>query len=287
MKRWQKFEELAAEIQRDLASDAVVKHNDKIRGKITKNIRQIDITIRKKIGQFEMLIVIDCKDYKRKVDVKAVGEVMELAEDVGANKTAIIAPNGFTKSAVARAQAAGVDLLTLVDTRDHDWRKFAAIPVVFDLLLLKSYSFEFTMVGVRGALPYPEDERELPIYDAKGVLKCQLGEMVDNFWVNFENIDSYVIGSPIPLSTEQLYFRTNAGIYPVHISVCLDFERNIYAGNLLLDEVSGFKNEISGILDHKGIRTSKFSIEDVMAKWKKYPSLADVPFKPVMTMHFR
>ncbi|MBL0717170.1 MAG: restriction endonuclease [Desulfosarcina sp.] len=286
MKKWLIFEKLSTEIQRDLASDAVVKHNDKIRGKITKRLRQVDISIRKKIGQFEMLIVIDCKDYKRKVDVKAVGGVMELAEDVGANKTAIIAANGFTKSAIARAQAAGVELLTLVDTREHDWRKFAAIPVVFEFIMLRSYSFEFEMIG-RDVLLYPKDERELLIYDKNGILKCSLGEFVNNLWMNFNNIDSYVLGSPIPLSTEQLYFKTDAGISHVQISVCLDFERNFYAGKLPLKEVSGFKNEISGILNHTGIRTAGFNIYEIMAKWKKYPSLIDVPFKPVLKMQFR
>lgn len=286
MKKWLKFEELAVEIQRHLSSDAVVKHNDKMRGKITKKLRQVDISIRKEIGQFEMLIVIDCKDYKKKVDIKALGEVMELAEDVGANKTAIIAANGFTKSAVVRAQAAGVDLLTLVDTRDHDWRKFAAVPAVFEFIVLRSYSFEFQMIGMKGVMPYPKDERELLIYDKNGILKCSLGEFVNNFWIQFENIESYVLGSPLPLSSEQLYFKTDTGIFPVQIYICLDFERNIHAGKLLLDEVSGFKNEISGILNHKGIRT-KFNIDEIITKWKKYPSIDDVPFKPVLKMQFR
>jgi hypothetical protein len=93
--KWRRFEDLVATIQAALAKDAVVTPNDKVIGTLTGVPRQIDVSVRQKAGQFELLIVIDCKDYRRPVDVKDVEEFIGLVQDVGANKGAMVAPNGL------------------------------------------------------------------------------------------------------------------------------------------------------------------------------------------------
>jgi hypothetical protein len=79
-----------------------------------------------------VLIVIDCKDYSKPVDVKGVEEFLGLVEDVGANKGALVASGGFTKTAKTRAKDAGIDLYKLVDAQDDDWRSYVAMPFVCD-----------------------------------------------------------------------------------------------------------------------------------------------------------
>ena len=73
--KWKNFEELAYGIQKDIASDADVKFNKKILGKITGKKRQIDILITKVIGQFNLSIAIECKDYSNAIDVKKIEEI--------------------------------------------------------------------------------------------------------------------------------------------------------------------------------------------------------------------
>ena len=68
------LEILVAKIQKQLAPDAEVIHNAKLDGRNSKQKRQIDVLVRQKIGQYEMMIVLDCKDYARPVDVKGVEE---------------------------------------------------------------------------------------------------------------------------------------------------------------------------------------------------------------------
>src|SRR2546426_7252001 len=84
--KWKRFEQLAYQIQEDLAQDAEVKLNDLIVGEDSKTERQIDISIRKRVGQYTLLIVIDCKDHQRPLDVKDVGEFISIVTDVRANK---------------------------------------------------------------------------------------------------------------------------------------------------------------------------------------------------------
>src|SRR5882672_5121009 len=88
---WQAFEELTAKIQQQLAPNARVEKNAKLLGKRSGIERQIDVLVEHTVGQYHIRIVIDCKDYKTPIDVKGVEEFIGLAEDVGANKGAIIA----------------------------------------------------------------------------------------------------------------------------------------------------------------------------------------------------
>ncbi len=84
--KWKRFEKLAYEIQKEFSRSATVTLNDSILGVDSKTTRQIDISVRQNIGQYPILAVIDCKDYKDPVDVKAVEEFAMMVRDVRANK---------------------------------------------------------------------------------------------------------------------------------------------------------------------------------------------------------
>jgi hypothetical protein len=108
--------------------------------------RQIDISIRKQVGQYPILIVIDCKDYKEPLDVKDVETFAGMVKDVRANRGAIIASSGFTEAAVNVARNHGIDTFRCVDTESVDWKSYVAIPV----LLVRTYPQKFSL-GFSGA----------------------------------------------------------------------------------------------------------------------------------------
>lgn len=58
-----KLEKLVAKIQQDLAPHSKVTHNVRITGKSGAQ-RQIDVLVEDKVGQYDVRIVLDCKDYK-------------------------------------------------------------------------------------------------------------------------------------------------------------------------------------------------------------------------------
>jgi len=132
--KWKRFEELIAKIQNDLAGDAVVRHNDRIMGARSGVLRQIDVSIRSRVGQFDLLIVMDCKDHQRPLDVKDVEDFIGLAQDVAAHKAAMVAVNGYSEAAKRRAQDAGVNLYRPLDTGDHDWKALVEIPTVIEFV---------------------------------------------------------------------------------------------------------------------------------------------------------
>ena len=89
------LEILVSKIQKQLAPDADVVHDARLPGRKSNRDRQIDVLVRQKIGQYEMLIVLDCKDSARPVNVKGVEEFHGLLDDVGAHKGALVCPQRF------------------------------------------------------------------------------------------------------------------------------------------------------------------------------------------------
>ncbi|MGT2440881.1 restriction endonuclease [Bradyrhizobium betae] len=128
---YKKLEKLVAKIQQDLAPQSKVSHNVRLKGKSGAQ-RQIDVLVEDRIGQYDIRIVLDCKDYKTPVDIKDVEECAGLFEDVSAQRGVIVCPAGFTKNAKARAQQLQIDLYSPIDTDPHKWQARIKIPAICD-----------------------------------------------------------------------------------------------------------------------------------------------------------
>ena len=106
--------------------------------------------VREKVGQYEIQIVIDCKDYSKPVDVKGVEEFYGLFQDVGAQKGVLVCPKGFSEAgAKSRAERWQIDLYSPFDTDIHKWQVKATIPALCDFRTA-AMSFQ-----IRMSAPFP------------------------------------------------------------------------------------------------------------------------------------
>src|SRR5271170_8269854 len=112
---FKELELLATKIQKQLAPGADVLHNVHLDGRDSGVKRQIDVLVREKIGQYEIKIVIDCKDYNKPADVNDVGAFNTLLHDVGAQKGVLVCPKGFTAAAKTMAERYQIELYSPFD----------------------------------------------------------------------------------------------------------------------------------------------------------------------------
>lgn len=119
---WKKFEIIIAEIQKQLAPQAEVRHNHKIRGK-SGSLRQFDVTVSEAVGLIPVTIVIECKHYKRKVTVDKVEAFSRKIRDVGASCGVMITTTDFDSGAKSIAQQDGIILLSYREAKEEDWAK--------------------------------------------------------------------------------------------------------------------------------------------------------------------
>jgi len=279
------LEILVTKIQKQLAPDAEVIHDAKLPGRRSGTQRQIDVLVRQKIGQYEMLIVLDCKDYARPVDVKGVEEFHGLMTDVGANKGALVCPQGFTGAAKTSATNWQIDLYSPFDTDPHKWQVQVSAPAICDF---RRAAMSF---GISCSAPKPF-------------------RLMDDFFSSSKafNSNGRDLGTPLAAAME----RWNTGLFPsdpgehkalpifgqlevladnsygelipVELSVSLLVQQQLFFGNLPISKVSGFKDELSGAVITNAFTMGIFDPDQVVREWKPIASADDAPIRPMFTL---
>lgn len=277
------LEKLVAKIQAQLAPNAEILHDQKLDGRKSGRKRQIDVLVRDRIGQYEIMIVIDCKDYKKPADVKSVEEFYGLCDDVGAQKGVLVCPTGFSAAAKTRADGLQIDLYSPVDTDEHKWKLSPEIPAFVDF---RSAAISF---GIRSSSPYPF-------------------MMPQNF---FEALCAYdeadnKLGTPLEVATrkwndgifpDDVGFHKDVNIFdhditlvdngygkkiPVELYCGLHIRAEYYFGMFPITRISGFKDEIRGGVITNAFEVGILSPEEVSETWKKVNALEDAPVSPVI-----
>lgn len=110
MKDWEKYEKDVFDLCQSHFEGGTVTKNEKQRGRYSNRSRQIDVQVKYQFGDSSNTTIIDCKRYSSPINVKNVEEFIGMLDDLGADKGIMIAPNGYTKSALERAANAPTHL---------------------------------------------------------------------------------------------------------------------------------------------------------------------------------
>jgi hypothetical protein len=283
------LEILVARIQKQLAPQAEVLHDVKLDGRLSKTQRQVDVLVRQTIGQYEIRIVIDCKDYNKPVDVKGVEEFDGLVRDVGAEKGVLVCPKGFTEAAKARAEGLQIALYSPVDTGDHKWRARVTIPALCDF---RTAAMSFG-ISVSAPVPFrmPYDFYQAAVaFDDKDK---ELGTALDAALKKWNDG-----GFPIDVGThERLDIFDRRAVFmdngydpplrariPVELTVSVFVKRELYFGPLPVLQISGFKDEFSGKVITNSFTVGMIDPSDIERDWRKIDNESEAPVEPVVVL---
>jgi len=103
---WERFEQTVQQLLASLDTSAVVQHNQKVPGRLSKAQRQNDVWIRGQVVGLEITVAVECKRHGRVIDVGIVDQFVGKLLDVGADRGIIYSYSGFTDAAVTRAVCA-------------------------------------------------------------------------------------------------------------------------------------------------------------------------------------
>jgi hypothetical protein len=110
---WQEYQEAVALLYEQMEGIGEVRRNVFLPDLVTGQRRQVDVMIELNERGHSLSMLIDAKFHSSPLDVKDIEEVASLSRAVGANKAIIVASNGFTSPAVAKAKFIQCDLITL------------------------------------------------------------------------------------------------------------------------------------------------------------------------------
>jgi len=270
---YKELEILVAKIQRSLAPDAQVSHDVKILGKFSKRMRQIDVLVRKTIGQYSINIAIDCKDYSRPADVKTVEEFHGLIEDVAAHVGALVCPLGFTSTAKERARSFGICLYSPVDTDPHKWQVKANVSALCDF---RTAAIAFGLkcsALIPFSVPYDFD-KSLLVYDEQGKALGTALQSAMARWNEARYPAEPGHYSDMPIFAGGVTAIDNGyGVkVPVELYASLHVEQKLYLGKLAIEKISGFKDELTGNIVANAFTMGELDPRLVEETWQEVSS---------------
>jgi len=110
---WQEYEEAVARMYEQAEGLGEIRRNVFFPDRVSGEPRQIDVALVIEAKGHEILVIVDAKFRKEKLDVKDIEGVLALADAVGANKSIVVAANGWTRPAELKARFVGLDLVLL------------------------------------------------------------------------------------------------------------------------------------------------------------------------------
>ena len=127
MKHWRVFERLVALLTAEsYDKNHTVIPNAKIYGSISKRKRQLDVLVDYRFNtNLNTRIIFDAKFRKRPIDIKEIESFEGLMKDVDAKRGVIVCSNGYTKSALRRAQQhIGIKIITAEEIKNFSLNSF-------------------------------------------------------------------------------------------------------------------------------------------------------------------
>ena len=280
---WKKYEELAAQMQREMSPGATVTTNVRLPGRRSQTQRQIDILIEQDVTPYKIRIAIDCKDYAEPVDVKDVEAVIGLVDDIGANKGAIIAANGFTNAAKKRGADAGLDLYRLIDLSSHKWGGYVTIPAVVRDWKLGQSQFGLSWTG-RGSFP-TSDPHHFPVFRSDGSFIEYASNLILDRWSDGSIPHKVGEHCGLALTKEATFLKGSLGLFEAKIEFRCKVSQVLHFGQLKLTELRGLRDEVSADVITNGFTTEAISFERVGHEWQKIESIDQLAVKPLVTLN--
>jgi hypothetical protein len=182
------YERFVYEKAKRLFVDARVVLNDRILGRQSKLMREIDISISMDLGEDRLLYIVQCKDRaKRPAEIVILGEFSSVVQDVGAANGFLVCTSGFARSNHDYAQTLGIELLTVEDIHSDRWKADVQIPLVY---VRKDFQYELN-VGFIANQEFVDLNRDHAItftFDIQGMVSLDNGETVMTVQDYFEKI---------------------------------------------------------------------------------------------------
>jgi len=95
-------------------------------GRRTGHQHDIDVSIDLEVGGLRILILVECKKYRRRVEISDLLEFAQRIDDIGASKGVVVSTIGFQKGALKVASAHRIALVTTAP--EWHWISHCVVP---------------------------------------------------------------------------------------------------------------------------------------------------------------
>lgn len=191
------FEKTVAALQTRLSPNSEVQHNAILVDRLGHK-RQFDVVIRGTLGGHEVLGVIECKDWSRRVGPQTVESFITKTRDLNANLALIVSKRGFTTKALDKAKDYGIGTLSLLPDDPEDSGFWVGVRAYGDI-------YRWTACRIRLIFVSQSPPRVLP-------------PLPDLYWRRHRLFD-WILG----FLTDMRFHEDKTGV----LTVTVDFEKRV------------------------------------------------------------
>ncbi len=122
------LELLVARIEAELSAAGVaIKSPDHLPDRIAGGTREVDVSLRSKVGSADVLVIVECRDRRRREDVTWIEQVHSKRQAVGASRAIAVSSRAFSSKARIAAKNYGIEVRMLSQISDSDIRRWAGV----------------------------------------------------------------------------------------------------------------------------------------------------------------
>ena len=171
------YEAMVLTVYRALCKDETfsdVQHNVKLQG--PDGERQIDVLVTHEHANVKYLTVIECKDYRGKLNVTHIDAFASKLVDVKASKGILVSRSGFSKTACQKAKRLGIELC-MIDSAEKLLKELITeIPVVLAVIHNIQLSTQ-VFFGNKTDRSIPIDPRNFAIINDRPLRELMIEEL--------------------------------------------------------------------------------------------------------------
>lgn len=174
------LEELVARLEAvATGGQAEVRSPEFFIGRHSQSKREIDVTVRSKVGNTPVLVMFECRDRASTNDVRWMDEIAGKRDDIGADvAVAVAAGGGFSEGAKTAAESRRIDLRTVEEITVEDvvsWCRLTSLRV--ELFESRSPRIEASLFG-----DTPPIELSAPSTETPGAVDLPLDQPIFTLW---------------------------------------------------------------------------------------------------------
>jgi len=171
------LERLVALIEDAVGPDgAEVKSPDFIEDRVTGEKREVDVSIRMRVGTSWVLIVVECRDRTSVQDVTWIEQVEQKCRDLKASKVIAVSAEGFSEAALKKAIFLGIDTRRMDEISPElirGWYQAGAMAVIVERVEIRYCNLNLDMEGLPRSIEPETVERLRGMTPADKAFMCK------------------------------------------------------------------------------------------------------------------
>ena len=108
-------------------AEVAVRSPEHVKGRHSNETREIDVTLRGKVGSTDLLVIFECRERENPQGVDWIEQLATKKDDVGAHLAVAVSSSGFTRGAETLGAQKGILLRTLAEFDPGEVKEFFSV----------------------------------------------------------------------------------------------------------------------------------------------------------------